>query len=155
MMNKPKTTYPTGCREWRDQIPALLDWRRDDEIAALWRDHAARCPECRAALETEQALRADLKRLPDPGPAAIADNVMRRVRSLAPAPARFRARDLGLGLGGAVLGAALGFVIAAAPNRVANADVNPVAGYEYVLSDMAPDYDEFITELLTDAEADQ
>lgn len=126
------------CRTFRQQLHDALDGGLDRLRAGAHRDHADRCPACRARLETELQLREKIRGLPVPAPSAgFADRVFATVREahrpvFRPAAAGYAlAASLALGVGIAVwLGQAPQSLSAAVPGpqRVAVApdEVQPV-----------------------------
>jgi len=150
-MTHRRNNITAGCPEWVDQVPALLELPEDDEVRMAWEQHTANCTSCRAVLYNEIRLRAQLEKLPDPGPARIANRVMHRIRGKERSYIPFRPRDLGWGLAGSLAGVLLGVWLAGAINTMP-VQANPLSGYEQILSELTEGIDPLMSELFGDSQ---
>ncbi len=97
----------------------------------------------------EDIIRA-VSRLPDPGPAMIADAVMRRIRQSQVDTIRLRPRQIAWGFAGGIAGLLLGLWLASAtPDRIQFVAQN---GYDTEFVELADDIDLFAWELSGDSE---
>jgi len=97
----------------------------------------------------EDIIRA-VSRLPDPGPALIADAVMRRIRQSQVDMIRLRPRQIAWGFAGGIAGLLLGLWLAnATPDRIQFIAQN---GYDTEFVELADDIDLFAWELSSDLE---
>lgn len=138
-----------SCTEWAGQIDAVLSLPEDDEILLAWAAHAESCTECRQSMHSELSIRRQIRTLPEPGNALIADSVMRRVRSGNLRRPVIGIRDFGLGLAGAVAGVFLGVYLAGTFNQPTATDL--AAGYEQILSEVGDGLDPLIDELFSES----
>ena len=140
MTNIPKQFF-SGCPEWRDQIPALIELPHGDDVRAVWENHAANCPACLKVLNEDLQFQRMFLNSPQPGRAHVANSVLEKIRQPGKHPF-FRPIDIGLGLAGTIAGVVLGF-------QLSTATLTPET-----ISSLLSDYEEVFVALENSANPD-
>lgn len=136
-MERRNKNNSSGCIEWGDQIPTILELPEDDDVRRLWEKHAVECPHCKEALETERLMHAGFNSLPDPGHAMVANRVMNTIKGKRFAANSFRPRDLVYGAVSSVVGVLLGIGLTFESAGIKTyTDTTPATYYEQIISNL-------------------
>lgn len=149
MMKQSGKSMAPGCPVWAGKTHRLLGLAGDDPERLEWESHARECRLCGGVLADEASFQRALLALPDPGPARVADDVMRRVRSVHTRPL-FRPRELAWGLAGSVAGVLIGLLMASTAPGVNGMTREPQAQASF--TELSDEIDALTLELAADDE---